>query len=101
MYKVTYDWVLEYTDQYGDIQECEYYDTLKQIGVRSNLAPQTISGETCAPVIGLHRGLGDEIDGYQDRTYAYPETDTLPERFQDGEPVPKRFQKELTKWWAK
>jgi len=94
----TYDWVVEYTDQHGDIQDCEYFDTLHQIGKRRHLIAEAIGDEICAPVIGLHKGIGNEEDGYQDRVYAYPTGEILPEVFEDGSRIPIRFQKELDKW---
>ena len=89
--EVHYEWCWEYSDEHGDIEDLNHGDTLKDLGAawEDNLYKAELT---------LIRNVGNDIEGLLDRTYAYPQNGKLPEFFEDGEKVPKRFQKELTAW---
>lgn len=75
----TYEWVAEKLDEHGDIEDCFY--------VESREEAERIGGE-----IALCRRVHYVIDGDEkDRQYAYLEGGKLPEEFDGGARVPKRF----------
>ena len=87
---VMYEWCWEFWDQHGeDILDLYHGDTLEILG-----PPSGPSGATAR--LTLIREWGNDIEGIQARTYAYPENGRLPTEFENGIKVPKRFQKELT-----
>lgn len=88
-----YEWTVETVDEYGDIQECVFYDKLNEV--------QALEDNER---IGLVRYAGNEDDGESDRQYAYF-TDTHDEYteidhfvFDGGAKVPKRFRDQFEKW---
>lgn len=92
--KIAYEWVIETVNEHGDIGDVNHADTFAgarrmAAAVAADLAP----GERVE--VGLVRDSGDEVDGLQDRQWAYLEDGLLPERFDGGAKVPARFHKEV------
>lgn len=89
--KVQYEWTLEETED-GDIIDSDFSDTL-------DFNKADLAGKD----LGLVRNEGNEIDGVNDRYWAYVKDGKLPEYFSDsrGEvniKVPQRFHNELKKY---
>jgi hypothetical protein len=83
--ETAYEWVLEEMDENGeDIKELWFYDTLAELREDGEI------GETV-----LYRNRGSEAEGLQDRQLAYVIDGVLPEEFDGGAKVPKRFHKEV------
>jgi len=77
--KTTYEWVAEKLDEHGDIEDCFYVDTREDA--------KSIGGE-----IALCRRVHYVEDGDEaERQYAYLENEELPDEFDGGAKVPKRF----------
>jgi hypothetical protein len=94
--EVYYEWAVEYTDDYGDIQDIEHADKLAELG---DMTPHDgLIQFNVKPVLTLIRHIGNEGDGELDRTYAYPIQSRLPAEFQDGKNIPKRFREELARF---
>lgn len=75
----TYEWVSEQLDEHGNIVETFQFNTRKEA--------EEQGGE-----IALCRRVHYVIDGDEkDRQYAYLEGGELPEEFDGGTRVPKRF----------
>ena len=87
---VTYEWVVEEHDQYGDIIDPLFFETYKE-AIRESL--------DCVGYyeIALVRNTGNDEDGLTDRQYAYVNDDELPEEFDLGNRVPARFHSEVRK----
>ena len=84
--EVHYEWCWEYSDEHGDIEDLNHGDTLNDLGAaEDNLYKAELT---------LIRNVGNDIEGLLDR-HGLPSNGKLPEFFEDGEKVPKRFQKEL------
>lgn len=87
--KVAYEWCYEVTDEHGDIIDSNFADKLSDFS-------KTEEGE-----LVLVRNEGDEINGLEDRQWAYVKNGKLPLKFSDARnqeidiDVPKRFFKEL------
>jgi hypothetical protein len=89
---VRYEWVIEPVDQYGDIVESDHADSFEDAMKRAAGWRQ----EWKRVEVGLVRELGDDVEGLQDRQWAYIEDDgTLPAKFDGGARVPKRFMSEI------
>jgi hypothetical protein len=104
---VTYEWVIEGIDAWGDIEDVHHADTyveaLKLAGHLRGVWPSVD--------VGLVRDVGNDVEGLTDRAWAYVVDGKLPETFnyggadeelgipdQDsGIPVPKRFHAEVAK----
>jgi len=85
--QTAYEWVLEEMDENGeDIKELWFYDTLAELREDGEI------GETV-----LYRNRGSEAEGLQDRQLAYVIDGVLPEEFDGGAKMPKRFQAEFKK----
>ena len=89
--RVTYEWVAEETDEHGDVNNCQFFETRAE----AEAAP-SITG--CPIVVALVRNTGNNADGLTSRYYAYLNEDgSLPEFFStihheaDGPSVPQRF----------
>jgi hypothetical protein len=86
----SYEWCYETLDEFGDIIDTYFCDKLKDFD-------ESARTETLC----LIRNEGNEVDGLEDRLWAYVKDGQLPETFEDGggysidEPVPERFRKEL------
>jgi len=91
---VCYEWDIEEVDEHGDIQDHDFVDKLKDFGVTP-----TVDGERYQLV--LVRTTGDDIDGADEREWAYAiQRDgrwVLPEEFDGGTRVPKRYHDELAR----
>jgi len=87
---VYYEWSLEYTDKDGDITNSDFADKVADFGA------DVLQGRLC-----LVRNTGNEIDGLQERHWAYVKDGKLPVFFEDSAAsettikVPKRFHVEL------
>ena len=86
---ISYEWVFEETDEYGDIVDPMFGDTFKEV---SQLKPEDKSNDVH---IALIRFEGDEDNGEDCREYAYIKDGKLPVEFDDGYRVPKRFHAEV------
>lgn len=84
--EVHYEWVAEPTDEFGDIIDPLFGDTFADV-------VKFAEGYEChATNFALVRNAGTEADGLEERGYAYlDETDHLPEYFDCGHKVPKKF----------
>src|SRR5262245_19081151 len=96
---IGYEWVIEIIeDEYNDIENLTHADTYAEAlkaaeAMREDLQP----GHHIE--IGLVRDAGDEIDGLQDRQWAYigwEEDGKLPARFDGGASIPARFRREVS-----
>jgi hypothetical protein len=90
--QVKYEWCYETIDEHGDIIDNDFADKLADL-----IPPQEIH-QLC-----LVRSEGDEIDGVQDRWWAYVEVGKLPDNFSDEMgvltdiAVPKKLKDEFKK----
>lgn len=86
--KTHYEWVAEEItdDEYEDIIDCNYCDTYKD-------AVKFCEGKKSQ--IALVISKGSMAEGLQDREYAYLENGRLPECFDGGKKIPKRFHEEI------
>lgn len=91
---VYYEWDIEEVDENGDIQDHDFRDKLKDFVVKP-----AIDGDRYQLV--LVRNVGDEDEGLVDRDWAYAiKCDgrwVLPEQFDGGTKVPKRYHEELAR----
>jgi hypothetical protein len=91
---VGYEWTIEAVDEYGDIQDNDHRDSLK----KSRESAEFFKSQGWSKVeIGLVRNVGDDVDGLQDRQWAYLEDDKLPIKFDGGAKVPVRFLQEANR----
>jgi len=90
--KITYEWTLEILDDYGDIVDVHFFETLRDLLI----SKQDIDDDVNCDV-GIVKHLGNDADGIVDREYAYIEHGKLPEKFDGGYNMPKRFKKEFEK----
>jgi len=86
---ISYEWVFEESDEYGDIVDPLFGDTYKSV---SQYEPETKGNRVD---IALVRFDGDEGNGEDCREYAYIKDGKLPVEFDDGYRVPKRFHAEV------
>lgn len=100
--KVNYEWCIEhYTDdEFEDIVDNHFSDVL-------DFRPKHfIANDGEKTRLVLVRNEGNEVDGLQDRYWAYVENNKLPELFTDdrGYPVsikvPKKFHAEILKYYS-
>lgn len=89
--KVFYEWTAELIDADGDIIDPTFWDSLKDARtVSTDDHPGAIGVD-----VGLIRHVGNDVEGEIDREYVYlDEGGKLPEFFDSGYPVPKRYLKE-------
>lgn len=85
---ISYEWVYEEIDEHGDIVDCEFGDTLKQVLMYVDAVKYDI---------GLVRNEGNNEEGLKHREYAYIKNNKLPIEFDDGYKIPKRFHNEVSK----
>lgn len=93
-YKTTYEWVVEYCDENGDIEDLNHFDKIADAVVAVLVARQTGKAD-----LGLVRDTWEtDLEDLDDRQWAYV-TDLfkLPELFDGGAAVPLRFHKQLAK----
>lgn len=90
---VNYEWSLEQLDHNNDIVDNDFSENL-------TFEKNSLVGND----LGLVRDEGNEVDGLQQRLWAYVRNGKLPEFFADansiptGYKVPVRFHKELAKY---
>jgi hypothetical protein len=86
---VTYEWEWVVFDDEGDIVEVSYGDP----------------GELCVmPGMTLHslvKNYGNDVDGIQDRSWAYVDDGVLPQEFEDGTRVPAKLLAEFARVMGK
>ncbi len=91
--RIEYEWCYETVDEEGDIIDNNFADTLMEFTDNAK------TNQLC-----LVRNEGDEINGLEDRFWAYVKDSKLPEWFEDGAgeeigiKVPQRFHNELLKY---
>ena len=88
--KITYEWVFEPCDKYGDIIDPQYETTLAEAMSWSVHHWDDFHHYDVA----LCAFWGNSQDGETDRQYAYINDSGLPVNFEGGHRVPLRFQKE-------
>jgi hypothetical protein len=82
---VSYEWEWVVSDDAGDIVEVDYADP---------------GGLCVMPGMTLHalvKNYGNEVDGIQDRSWAYVEDGLLGATFDDGSRVPAKLMAEFAK----
>ena len=82
--KLTYEWVIETLDSNGDIIDVDHSETFP-----TNI-PENAD-------VALTRIIGNVRDGIKHRQYAYLADGKLPETFENGVQVPKRFHVEVAR----
>ena len=85
--RVTYEWVWELMDG-EEILDCGYYPTYRE--AKSDAPDGVVEFALC-------RRVGNDDDGEIEREYAYVDGNGLPERFDAGSVVPKRFHAEVAR----
>ena len=93
--RTSYEWGVELVidDEHEDIDDTFYFDSFAE-AKREAEKPR----EGYRSVIVLIRDQGSEDRGVENRQWAYLEDDgTLPEEFDGGNRVPKRFHQEVAK----
>ncbi len=79
-----YEWDIESHDEHGDVLDHHHADRLKDL-------PPLKENERLV----LIYNRGSEIDGVEEREWAYVVNGELPSTFDGGHSIPKRFRKEL------
>lgn len=92
--KVEYEWCLEWTDVYGDIQDHSHSSTLEELRKPYEGSYETLEGDKCTPVICLIRDVVSENSGVEKRAYCYFDE---PE-FDNGIKVPKKYLREYSQF---
>jgi hypothetical protein len=90
---VTYEWLAEDVDEYGDVIEVHHFDTFAE-------AMKHVSPHPYQTQIGVVRDRGNDVEGLIDRQWAYLDEGKLPVRFsygggEEGPLVPARFHNEV------
>lgn len=84
--KVIYEWSVETVDEFGDIEDSSFYDTIEEVPALED------NHRLC-----LVRNEGNDNDGLTNRLWAYVVDGKLPEYFSDsnecevGYKVPLKF----------
>ena len=94
--KAVYEWCVEMCDIHGDIIDLEFSDELADLEYYWKPKLEMPDGVSSLRIV-LRRGFGNESVVYVIAfEYAYPEDNggELPERFDAGSKVPKKYQKE-------
>lgn len=89
-HETKYEWTFESVDEFGDIVDSDFSESLSGFD----------KGQHQGEDLGLVRNEGDEINGLQDRFFAYVKDGKLPDHFDDhpNMKVPKRYHKELERF---
>lgn len=88
--EIIYEWWLEEIDEYGDIVDHDFSETICWDKVDKN-------HQLC-----LVRRKGDEVEGLAENLYAYVDGGELPNCFDESSiKVPKRYKEELNNWIKK
>ena len=85
-----YEWAIEWTDENEEIMDVYHADRVADLST----TPQD-GVERCKAILCLIWSIGNDLDGLQDKSYAYPINGKLPNEFENGKSIPSRFQKEL------
>lgn len=94
--KTTYKWVVEPVDKYDDIIDPLFWDSYSD-AVECWRDAFNQFPEARKVFIALVQNIGNDIDGLQDRGYAYisDENGKLPEYFDNDRAVPKKYQDKI------
>ena len=87
---VSYEWVAEHVDEHGDIIDPLHGDTFAELNTDLDTFADAVRVD-----VALCRREGDDDEGEWDRQYAYVKDGKLPETFEGGCRVPKRFHEEI------
>lgn len=90
---ITYEWTVEETDEHGDIIDTAAWDTARD--AYAHLARRDGELSLC-----LVRHVHDDAGNLVDRQWAYLDGGELPEKFDGGARVPKRYREELAAAWG-
>jgi hypothetical protein len=82
-----YEWDVETIDQYGDVQDHNHANHL------SDLCHSLASDEELVLVYNT----GNDLDGVEDRQWAYVSDGVLPDEFSGGQRVPQSCKREFAK----
>ncbi|RUA33855.1 MAG: hypothetical protein DSY77_08065, partial [Bacteroidetes bacterium] len=83
--EITYEWCAEYVDEYDDIQETESSTN------KVDVWPPRLTIESCKARLCCTRIVGNDVDGIQERGYAYDGD----EKFSSGQKVTPQIKKQL------
>ena len=100
--KVFYEWDTETIDENGDVHDHNFFESplfdrfVWTDGEGNQVAADLDDNEELVLVFNT----GNAHEGITDRAWAYVDLDTgkLPEKFDNGRKVPKRFHAELERW---
>jgi hypothetical protein len=100
--QTSYEWDLEITDEHDDVVDHIFHDKCPGLIARNRQAVLSLKrNESVNLVLVRNVGEGYKSDplsfGLIERSWAYVKDGKLPETFDDGYSVPKRFHKELEK----
>jgi len=90
---ITYEWVVEELDQYGDIVDVNHYDTLKD----ARWYEEYLRHRRAKVDVGLVRFDYSNDGAHLDKGWAYFTDGKLPVEFDNGEKVPKKYIAESVK----
>ena len=90
--RVSYEWDLESVDAYDDIIDHDFHDACPAIPTNPNISLVLVRS-----VANGWSDFFDDSGNIIDRSWAYVRDGVLPETFDCGTAVPKRFQKELAR----
>ncbi|GLQ00619.1 hypothetical protein GCM10007891_24720 [Methylophaga thalassica] len=82
---ISYEWCAEFVDEYDDIQETDSSTN------KADIWPPKFEVENCKARLSCARILGDDVNGIQERGYAYAGDET----FSTGQKVPPQIKKQL------
>lgn len=93
--QTSYEWEITEHDEYGDIVENHFADKLSEYDQQD--LKRALDESDDSMQLGLMRdNIRDDGDDL-DRSWAYVESGELPEEFDAGWSIPKRFRNELKK----
>lgn len=92
--RTTYEWCIRTLDEYGDMIDNDFDDSLGGYAADSMWSAITQNGPTRLELV---KYVGNEVTGTQSIEYAEVESGRLEWEFSDGYRVPKRFHAELAK----
>lgn len=91
--QVHYEWVVEWMDEHGDIQDLDHGNKLSDFP-DDHFEVRYEGGSTA---VALQRRAGCEADGLDELGYAYVKNGELPDEFDCFHKVPQRFKDQLRK----
>jgi len=86
---VYYEWAVEWLDEWGDIVDVTHFTRLAE-AVEHHDAWMAVRGKNMAICLVYNR-VSDFDQNVEDRQWAYLENGLLPEAFDGGGKIPKRF----------